>query len=199
MTDCARHRAADGRPPCWPCRVARRRTGAAPSYPTGRPPGGALPPGGGTDNLGRMVGRLLSRLGQPVVIENRGGAGGNIGRPSAPRRRTATRAVDGNGMAIADLLFRNPGYEWKRDFMARPRRQHAGAAGGERDLPARSLAEFIAYAKANRGKLNHGTAGAGTSLHLAAALFNAWRGASPMCPIAAPAPRSPGCSATRCR
>ncbi|MBL6456112.1 tripartite tricarboxylate transporter substrate binding protein [Belnapia sp. T6] len=133
-------------------------------------------PGGGTDNLGRLVARALSeRLGQTVVIENRGGAGGNIGQAAVAQAAPDgyTTLFTGNGIAISDLLFRNPGFDWKRDFVhiarfaSTPMLLVVNTA-----VPVRNLAEFIAYARANPGKLNHGTPGAGTAQHLAAALFD---------------------------
>ena len=134
------------------------------------------PPGGGTDNLGRLVARALAdRLGQPMVVENRGGAGGNIGAAvvatSPPDGYTIL--FTGNGIAISDLLFRNPGFDWKRDFIhvcrfaSTPMLLVVNTA-----LPVQNLSEFIAYAREHPGQLNHGTPGAGTSQHLAAALFD---------------------------
>jgi tripartite-type tricarboxylate transporter receptor subunit TctC len=151
--------------------------GHAETYPS-RPIRLVVPftPGGGTDNLGRLVGRAMSeRLGQPMVIENRGGAGGNIGQAVAAQAVPDgyTTLFTGNGIAISDLLFRNPGFDWKRDFV------HIARFAStpmllvvNNTLPVRNLAEFIAYARANPGKLNHGTPGAGTAQHLAAALFD---------------------------
>jgi len=134
------------------------------------------PPGGGTDNLGRLVARALSdKLGQTVVIENRGGAGGNIGAQVVAQAAPDGYSLlfTGNGIAISDLLFRNPGFDWRRDLV------HIARFAStpmllvvHPSVPANSLAEFIAYARANPDKLNHGTPGAGTSQHLAAALFN---------------------------
>ncbi len=140
-----------------------------------------FPPGGGTDNLGRMVAQALQqRLGQPVVVENRGGAGGNIGSAYVARATPDgyTLLFNGNGMAIADLLFRNPGYEWKRDFtwLARVASTPVLLVVNE-TIPVKTLAEFIAYAKARPGTLNHGTAGAGTPFHLGGELFNSMTGA----------------------
>jgi tripartite-type tricarboxylate transporter receptor subunit TctC len=135
-----------------------------------------FPPGGGTDNLGRMVARALGdRLGQPVVVENRGGAGGNIGSAVVAQSPPDGYTVlfNGDGMAIADILFRNPGYDWRRDFawVARTASTPILLVVNEH-VPARTLPEFIAYARANPGRLNHGTAGAGTPMHLGAELFN---------------------------
>ncbi|WP_207538615.1 Bug family tripartite tricarboxylate transporter substrate binding protein [Sabulicella rubraurantiaca] len=134
------------------------------------------PPGGGTDNLGRMVARALGdRLGQTVVVENRGGAGGNIGAAlvatSPPDGHTLL--FTGNGIAISDVLFRNPGFDWKRDFTHICRFASTPMLlVVNPSVPARSLAEFVEYARARPGRLNHGTPGAGTSQHLAAALFD---------------------------
>lgn len=139
-----------------------------------------FPPGGGTDNLGRMVAKALGdKLGQTVVVENRGGAGGNIGvaatAQAAPDGYTFT--LNGNGMAISRELFKNPGYNWDTDFtwVARTASTPILLVVNER-VPARTLKEFIAYARANPGRLNHGTAGAGTPFHLGGELFNEMAG-----------------------
>jgi len=133
-------------------------------------------PGGGTDNLGRLVAKQLSEvLKQSVVIENRGGAGGNIGAALVAQSPPDgyTMLFTGNGIAISDLLFRNPGFNWKRDFIHVTRfASTTMLLVVNNDVPARTLQEFITYARANPGKLNHGTPGAGTSQHLAAALFD---------------------------
>jgi tripartite-type tricarboxylate transporter receptor subunit TctC len=134
------------------------------------------PPGGGTDNLGRLVARALSeRLQQTVVVENRGGAGGNIGAALVAQSPPDgyTLLFTGNGIAISDVLFRNPGFDWKRDFTHLVRFASTPMLlVVHPSVPARSLPEFIAHARANPGRLNHGTPGAGTSQHLAAALFD---------------------------
>jgi tripartite-type tricarboxylate transporter receptor subunit TctC len=139
-----------------------------------------FPPGGGTDTLGRMVARAMGEaLGQPVVVENRGGAGGNIGSAVIAQAPPDGYHLlfNGNGMAVADLLFRNPGYDFRRDFtwVARTASTPILLVVNEH-VPVRSLPEFIAYARANPGKLNHGTAGAGTPFHLGAELFNEMAG-----------------------
>lgn len=133
-------------------------------------------PGGGTDNLGRLVARALGdQLGQSVVIENRGGAGGNIGTQNVAQSPADgyNLLFTGNGIAISNVLFRNPGFDWRADFV------HIARFAStpmllviNPSLPARNLQEFIALARANPGKFNHGTPGAGTSQHLAAALFD---------------------------
>ena len=161
--------------------ILPRHAGAQQDYPA-RPVTLVVPfpPGGGTDNLGRLVAQALApRLGQPVVVENRGGAGGNIGSAFVARAPADGYTVlfNGNAMPIADLLFRNPGFDWTRDFtwLARVASTPILLVVNEH-VPVRNLAEFVAYAKANPGKLNHGTAGAGTPFHLAGELFDAMAG-----------------------
>ncbi len=139
-----------------------------------------FPPGGGTDNLGRLLAREMSeRLGQTVVVENRGGAGGNIGATTAAQSAPDgyTMLFNGNGMAISRELFKNPGYNWDTDFtwVARTASTPVLLVVNEH-VPARNLRDFIAYARANPGRLNHGTAGAGTPFHLGGELFNEMAG-----------------------
>ena len=129
-------------------------------------------PGGVTDVVARaMAPQLAEALGQPVVVENRVGAGGNIGMEavarSAPDGYTLLHTSDGPvlinphlyklGIDVAkDLLPISPTGRSAIFFIVR--------AG----LPVRTLAEFIAHAKANPGKLNYGSAGNGTLQHIAA-------------------------------
>jgi tripartite-type tricarboxylate transporter receptor subunit TctC len=139
-----------------------------------------FPPGGGTDNLGRLVAKALGdRLGQSVVVENRGGAGGNIGVAVAAQAAPDGYSVlfNGNGMAISRELFRNPGFNWDTDFtwVARTASTPVLLVVNE-FVPARTLRDFIAFARANPGRLNHGTAGAGTPFHLGGELFNEMAG-----------------------
>jgi tripartite-type tricarboxylate transporter receptor subunit TctC len=139
-----------------------------------------FPPGGGTDNLGRLVAKALGdRLGQTVVVENRGGAGGNIGVAMAAQAAPDGYSVlfNGNGMAISRELFKNPGFNWDTDFtwVARTASTPILLVVNEH-VPARTLRDFIAYARANPGRLNHGTAGAGTPFHLGGELFNEMAG-----------------------
>jgi tripartite-type tricarboxylate transporter receptor subunit TctC len=154
--------AAQGGGPAWPTRPVRLVV--------------PYPPGGGTDILGRLVAQPLSeRLGQPVVVENRGGAGGNIGAQlvAAAPADGYTLLFTGNNLAINEVLYRNPGYDSRRDFASVAR---VGATlillVTRADLPTPTLAAFIEHARANPGALNHGTPGAGTAQHLAAELFN---------------------------
>jgi tripartite-type tricarboxylate transporter receptor subunit TctC len=131
--------------------------------------------GGGTDFIARLMGQWLSeRFGQPFVIENRPGAGGTIGaeavvnsRPDGYRLLMAS-----SPNAVNTTLYDNLKFIFHRDI--------APVAGIIRvpnvidvnpSVPIKTLPEFIAYAKANPGKLNMGSGGMGTSQHLAGELF----------------------------
>ena len=131
-----------------------------------------FPPGGATDTLARAIGQKLSEsLGQPVVIDNRPGAGGNIGVEAAVRSpadgytiiNVATATV-----AINPTLYRNLSFDASRDlapvaFIAYvPNLLVVNPA-----IPANTLAELIAYLKANPGKVNFASPGSGNSSHLA--------------------------------
>lgn len=136
--------------------------------------------GGPNDILARLLGQHLSqKLGQPVVIESRPGAGGNIAT-----REVAGATPDGYTLlgighfnAINATLYRKLPFDFVRDIVP-----VAGVAQGPNILmvhpsvPAKSVAEFIAYLKANPGKLSYASSGNGTSSHLAAELFKAMTG-----------------------
>jgi tripartite-type tricarboxylate transporter receptor subunit TctC len=138
-----------------------------------------LPPGGPADIMARLIGQWLSeRLGQPFVIENRVGAGGNI---------AAEAVVHAPADGYTLLLVTNPHainaslYQLKFDLI----RDIAPVAGIDREpfvmlvhssFPAKSVPEFIAYAKANAGKLNIASAGNGTASHVSAELFKMMAG-----------------------
>src|SRR5712691_10795882 len=139
-----------------------------------------FPPGGPTDIVARLLGQWLSaRLGQPFIIENRPGAGGNIATQavanSAPDGYTLLMASHAN--AINASLYQKQSFNFLSDI--------APVAALVRvpnvlevhpSLPAKTVAEFIAYAKANPGKISYASAGNGTSAHLAAELFKAMTG-----------------------
>ncbi|WP_424814024.1 Bug family tripartite tricarboxylate transporter substrate binding protein [Roseococcus sp. YIM B11640] len=133
-------------------------------------------PGGSTDTSGRVIAEAISGpLGQPVVVENRVGASGNIGSEfvarSAPDGYTYVVASVGTH-ATNQFLFRNMGFHVVRDFTPVSLVLLGGALlAVHPSVPARNLAEFIAYAKANPGKLNMGTSGPGSTQHFAGALF----------------------------
>ena len=135
------------------------------------------PGGGGTgDSIARVVSEALAkRLQTSVVIDNKPGANGNIGASAA-----ATAAPDGHHLlfswagtlAVNPSLYRNLSYDPQKDFV--PIVLIADVPNilvVNNDLPAKDLAEFTRYAKANPGKLNFGSTGNGSSMHLAGELF----------------------------
>jgi tripartite-type tricarboxylate transporter receptor subunit TctC len=137
-------------------------------------------PGGGTDIFARLVGQWLTeRLGQPFVIENRPGAGSNIGTEAvvrAPADGYMLLLVNAAN-AINATLHENLNFNFSRDI--------APVAGLLRvpnvmiihpSVPAQSVPEFIAYAKANPGKISMGSAGTGSTPHLAGELFKMMAG-----------------------
>lgn len=135
-----------------------------------------LPPGGASDLMGRMIAtRLADALGQPFVVDNRPGAGGTVGTAFV-----AQSAPDGYTIMLgntashinAPLLFRSAGYDGITDFApVAPFATITNIVVVHPSLPIRNVAELIAYARANPGKLNFGSAGAGGTLHLSGELF----------------------------
>jgi tripartite-type tricarboxylate transporter receptor subunit TctC len=140
-----------------------------------------FPPGGGTDILGRLIAeRLSANLGQPVVAENRGGAGGNVGTEAAARAAPDgyTIVLVAPSLAISPTLYAKINYDPVKDFA--PVSLVATVPNvmiTQASVPAQSLQEFIAFAKSKPGALNFGSGGAGTSNHLAGELFNLVTGA----------------------
>jgi tripartite-type tricarboxylate transporter receptor subunit TctC len=140
----------------------------------------AYPPGGTTDILARIMGQALSeRLGQQFVIDNRPGAGNNIGTEvvvnSPPDGYTILLVNPANG--INATLYKRLPFNFLRDI--------APVAGITRvpnvmetnpNFPAKTVPEFIAYGKANPGKINMASSGNGTSVHLSGELFMAMTG-----------------------
>jgi tripartite-type tricarboxylate transporter receptor subunit TctC len=135
-----------------------------------------FPPGGGTDTVARPLTAKLSQvLGQQFVIENRGGAGGTIGAAVA-----AKSAPDGYTLllysvhgAVAASAYKGLAYELEKDLV--PVTTVAifpDVLVAANRVPARTLPELLAFAKANPGKINCGSAGNGTSRHLACEMFN---------------------------
>jgi tripartite-type tricarboxylate transporter receptor subunit TctC len=135
-----------------------------------------FPPGGGTDILGRLISeRLAAALGQPVVIENRGGAGGNVGAEAAAKSAPDGYAIVlvAPSLAISPSLYSKLNYDPVRDFA--PISLVATVPNvmiTHPSVPAQTLAEFIALARAKPGGMNFGSGGSGTSNHLAGELFN---------------------------
>jgi tripartite-type tricarboxylate transporter receptor subunit TctC len=130
---------------------------------------------GGSDISGRLIGQKLSELwGQPVVVENRPGAAGNIGADAvakaAPDGHTILLLV--NSYTINTSIYRNLSWDLLRDFAPIGRYATSPMVVVVNDkMPVKNFAEFVAYAKANRGKVNYGSAGTGTAPHLAGELF----------------------------
>lgn len=146
--------------------------GAGPAYPT-KPVRMILPfaAGGSTDMMGRAIAqRLTEQLGQPVIAENRPSAGGNVGfelgAKAPPDGYTITFATA--GIAISPSLYARLGYDPLRDFA--PITQVAtmyNVMTVHNSVPAKTLKELIALARAHPGKLSFSSNGAGTTNHLA--------------------------------
>lgn len=137
-------------------------------------------PGGATDTIARLVGaKLQASLGQPVLVENKPGAGTNIGVAAV-----ATAAPDGYtllmgtpSIPVNPALYKQLSYDWQRDL------QPVSMVGFVPNLlvvhpsePVSSVKELIAYAKANPGKLNFGSSSVGGAIHLSGELFNSMAG-----------------------
>lgn len=135
-----------------------------------------FPAGGGADNLARLVMPRVSRvLGQNIVIDNRAGAGGNIGAEyvahAAPDGYTLLYGTNGTH-SINASLYRSMRFDPQRDFVPISRMTEiATMLIVHPQLPVTTTAELIRYAKANPGKLNFASAGNGTTSHLAGEMF----------------------------
>jgi tripartite-type tricarboxylate transporter receptor subunit TctC len=159
----------------WP--LAARAQQPATDYPA-RPITLVVPysAGGGNDAMARVVAdRMSNALGQQIVIENRGGAGGSIAT-----RQVAKAAADGytlglggtGTLAIDPTLYPNAGYDPRKDFAP------VGLIATSPlivlvhpSVPAHNVRELIALAKAQPGKLNYASAGSGSGIHLGTVLF----------------------------
>jgi tripartite-type tricarboxylate transporter receptor subunit TctC len=154
----------------------------AQSYPTG--PVRIIapsPPGSPRDIRARWVAdRLAPLLGQPVIVENKPGAGGNIGMELAAKSRP-----DGQTLVVVDLgtmaqnphLYPRTGYDPLTDFIPVTRLVNGSLMlAVHPDVPARSVDELIRLAKANPGSLSYGSSGIGTPPHLAGELFKRMAG-----------------------
>jgi tripartite-type tricarboxylate transporter receptor subunit TctC len=157
------------------------RTARALDYPT-RPVHivVSFPPGGTQDIIARLMGQGLSaRLGTPFVIENRPGAGGSAGTELALRARPDgnTLLSIGSFNTINATLYQNLSFNFVEDVapVASFARQFLVMEVNP-SFPAKTLSEFIAYAKANPGTINFGSAGIGTPSHLAGELFKMMTG-----------------------
>jgi len=149
---------------------------AAADYPT-RPVKWIVgyPPGGATDIIARLIGQRLSeRLGQQFVIENKPGAGNNIGTEAAinaePDGYTVLLINPAN--YINATLYTNLKFNLVRDIApVAAFNRVPNVMTVNNDVPARTVAEFIAWVKANPGKVNMASSGNGTSVHLSGEMF----------------------------
>src|SRR3981189_1309091 len=138
------------------------------------------PPGGATDIIARLIGQRLSeKLGQQFVIENKPGAGNNIGTEAAinsePDGYTVLLVNPAN--FINASLYTNLKFNFVRDIAPIAAFNRVpNVMTVSHDVPAKSVAEFIAYVKANPGKVNMASSGNGTSVHLSGEMFMARSG-----------------------
>src|SRR6202049_4189832 len=139
-----------------------------------------FPAGQATDSIARLVGQSLSeRLGQAFVIENRTGAGGNIGTEAVVRAPPDgyTLLLAGLSSAINATLYKQLNFDFIRDIAP-----VASIGGGpyvmvvNPSVPAKTVLEFIVYAKANPGKINMASSGSGALTHVFGELFKMMTG-----------------------
>jgi tripartite-type tricarboxylate transporter receptor subunit TctC len=139
-----------------------------------------FPAGGVGDIIARLIGQQLSqRLGQPFVVENRPGAGGNIGTEAVVRAPADgyTLFLVNTANAVNASLYDNLSFNFVRDvapvasIASAPNVMEVTPA-----FPAKSVSEFIAYAKANPGKINMASGGIGTLAHMSGELFKMMTG-----------------------
>jgi len=134
-----------------------------------------LPPGGGVDTVTRIVSdRLQRRLGQPIIIENKGGQAGNLGAE-------AVFAAEPDGYTLLasqpapittnPLLYKNISFDPARFTPIAVMTTIPNTLMVRADFPAKTVQEFIAYARANPGKLSYASQGNGTTSHLTAVMF----------------------------
>jgi tripartite-type tricarboxylate transporter receptor subunit TctC len=140
-----------------------------------------FPPGGSATIIARIIADKMSEgLGQQIVVDNRGGAGGSIAArqvaKSAPDGATLLLAFTGT-LAVSPLIFANVGYDPRKDFAG------IGLIGMapsvlavHPSVPARSVADLVGIAKAEPGKIQYGSPGIGTTNHLAGELLAAMTG-----------------------
>jgi tripartite-type tricarboxylate transporter receptor subunit TctC len=152
--------------PAWPTRIVRLVVPFA--------------PGGSTDAMARIIANRLSEIwGQQMVVENRGGGGSNIGHEAVARADP-----DGYSVLIASLplavnryLFRALSYDPVADLAPVTLIcTYPNVMTVPNSSPAKTVMEFVAYAKANRGKITYASSGNGTSVHLSGELFKRMAG-----------------------
>jgi tripartite-type tricarboxylate transporter receptor subunit TctC len=155
-------RAATAQSPAWPNKPVRLII--------------AFAPGGPTDLVARVLAQRLSeQMGQPFVVENKPGAGGNLAAELASKAQPDGYTVFNNTSAvvIGPSLYAKVNYDTLKDFapvaltVAVPLMLVVNSS-----LPVKTIQEFVAYAKARPGQLNYASSGTGTITHLAGALFS---------------------------
>src|SRR5258708_1897563 len=143
-----------------------------------------FPAGSGVDVVARLVSDSLSRtLGQTVIVDPRPGAGGNVGTHAAakspPDGYTLYFGTSGTH-AINPALYRNLPFDAQKDFAPiTPLCDVPNILILNKAVPAKDLREFLALARANPGKINYGSSGNGTSMHLSREQFQAFPQADP--------------------
>lgn len=154
---------------------------AEPTYPA-RPVRMVMgfPPGGTSDFLGRALGeQLAANLGQPVVVDNRPGAAGNIAAELVAKAPADgyTLFLSSGSNTVAPSLYRNLAYDFMRDFMHLTRVADVPfMLAVYAQLPARNAAELIAHIRARPREINFASSGVGTPSHLASELFGQMAG-----------------------
>jgi len=139
-----------------------------------------FPPGGGTDAIARVVsGKLSDIWGQQMVVENRGGGATNIGTEMVVRSDPDgyTMLLQSMPLAVNRFLFPSLNYDATTDLASVSLLcEYANIMAVPITSPARSVADFIAYANANKGKITFASSGHGTSVHLSGELFKRMAG-----------------------
>ena len=136
-----------------------------------------FPPGGPTDAMARTIAaEMKDRLGQPVIVENRAGAGGNIGAEYVARAAADGQTLlfgTSGPLAINASLYRKSTYDPVKSFAPVIQVGHLpNILVVNPGVPAQNVKELVAYAKAHPGKLSYASSGNGASSHLAGVLFN---------------------------
>ena len=139
-----------------------------------------LPAGGGVDTVSRMVADKMSKiLGQPVVVENKGGQSGNLGTEAvynSPPDGYTLLASQPAPITTAPILFKNLPYDPAKLEPVAVMSHISNTLLVRADLPAKTVKEFIAYVKASPGKVTYASQGNGTTSHLTGAMFEAATG-----------------------
>jgi tripartite-type tricarboxylate transporter receptor subunit TctC len=132
-----------------------------------------LPAGGGVDTVTRMVTNSMS-IGQPIIVENKGGQGGNLGADAvytSPPDGYTLLASQPAPITTNPLLYKSMTFDPKNFVSVAMMTAIPNVVLVRADFPAKTIEEFIAYVKANPGKVNYASQGNGTTSHLTAEMF----------------------------